>query len=105
MRRGLGAVPPFRARLTHLGRHRRSSGFMAASSRMNGRRKPTSKRKTLPKDFEELLRDNPAILLHLSRILTRRLVATNRLAPRREAATPVDSVHLITLSADAVSEG
>src|SRR5438876_138196 len=29
---------------------------MAASSRMNGRRKPTLKRKTLPKDFEDLLK-------------------------------------------------
>ncbi|MBI3551998.1 MAG: cyclic nucleotide-binding domain-containing protein [Elusimicrobia bacterium] len=30
------------------------------------------------KDFEEVLRENPAILLHLSRLVTKRLVETNR---------------------------
>lgn len=37
------------------------------------------------KDFEEILRVTPSILLHLSRILTKRLVETNRPVQRRAA--------------------
>lgn len=36
------------------------------------------------KDFEEVLRETPSILLHLSRIVTRRLIDTDRPAQRRE---------------------
>lgn len=36
------------------------------------------------KDFEEVLRDTPSILLHLSRILTKRLVVSDRPGQRRE---------------------
>lgn len=36
------------------------------------------------KDFEEVLRDTPSILLHLSRILTKRLVVTDRPGHRKE---------------------
>jgi CRP-like cAMP-binding protein len=44
------------------------------------------------KDFEEVLRDNPSILLHLSRILARRLV-------RSEGAATVAQAELIALCA------
>lgn len=36
------------------------------------------------KDFEEVLRENPAILLHLSRLVTMRLIESNR--PKKEPA-------------------
>lgn len=50
--------------------------------------------KLLRKDFEEVLRDNPTILLHLSRILTARLVESDR--PIRKNA---DSAQLLALNA------
>src|SRR3989338_6789778 len=40
--------------------------------------------KLLRKDFEEILRDNSTILLHLSRILTARLVENDRPARKNE---------------------
>ncbi len=48
--------------------------------------------KLLRKDFEEVLRDNPSILLHLSRILARRLV-------RAQNPAPGEPAQLIALSA------
>ena len=45
--------------------------------------------------FEEVLRETPSILLHLSRILTMRLVETSRPAQKKAP----DSGQLITLSA------
>ena len=48
--------------------------------------------KLLRKDFEEVLRDNPSILLHLSRILARRLV-------RAQNPSPGAPAQLIALSA------
>lgn len=46
------------------------------------------------KDFDEILRETPSILLHLSRILTKRLVATNRPAAQR----PAQASQLIVLN-------
>jgi NTE family protein len=47
------------------------------------------------KDFEEVLRETPSILLHLSRLLTMRLVETNRPAAQRRK---VDAAQMIALS-------
>jgi CRP-like cAMP-binding protein len=46
------------------------------------------------KDFEEVLRETPSILLHLSRLLTMRLVESNRPSPKRG----YDSAQLLALS-------
>ena len=53
--------------------------------------------KLIRKDFEEILRQNPSILLHLSRMISRRLVDTNAAVPAAEGAAP----QLITLNAAA----
>jgi NTE family protein len=46
------------------------------------------------KEFEEVLRETPSMLLHLSRLLTMRLVESNRPSPKRR----LDGAQLIALS-------
>lgn len=50
--------------------------------------------KLLRKDFEEVLRENPSLLLHLSRMLSRRLVGTNQTIAKVQ-----NQPHLIAFSA------
>jgi NTE family protein len=78
--RGVETVTAFLSRGDMLG----EAGILANEPRTaTARLATTCEVLKLPrKDFEELLRQTPSILLHLSRMLTMRLVETSRPAPR-----------------------